>query len=427
MQRKYGKKSERNYNLKELEKEAGVVCRDFVVFCDYIITNKVKLAKKTGNIGKKDCFALNTLLHVKEKYENPTYFQSQYPIINFFYYVAVKYKILEINSAGMGLQEGRNYQHFREASVWEQYLLFLSVFLFDGMYAERENSWYSNGAADMWEIYVDSFMEWVDEQKPGIGCKCRLSKASGILYLSDLYLITPYLEELSLIKVWQQPGGEGQDREYWWEIEALPLLEMVSDLYENTEIEEDADTDEQDAANLDVVIRCAYEAYTEKLLKEQPQCMKLFESPDAQKQEQIIDLEVSVRYTDCVRIIRMNLKDSLYDLHRMIQRAVEFDDDHLFEFYIGSGMLKRTYTLSEAMNTGRELSVEETSLSVLELCRGQKFTYLFDFGDMWWFDIKVLEIREGTVKVPQVIKAVNDAPQQYPDTGRTEETGKCSV
>lgn len=356
-------------------------------------------------------------MHVKEKYENPTYFQSQYPIINFFYYVAVKYKILEINSAATGLQEGRNYQHFTEASVWEQYLLFLSVFLFDGAYAERESSWYSNGAADMWEIYVDSFMEWVDAQKPGVGCKCRLSKVSGILYLSNLYLITPYLEELSLIKVWEKPGSEGRDRESFWEIEVLPLMEMVSDLYENTDIEEAADMDGRDTENLYTELQCVYETYTKKLLEEQPQdsLLKLFEDPDAQKQEQIIDLEVSVRYTDCVRVIRMNLKDSLYDLHRMIQRAVEFDDDHLFEFCIGSGMLKRTYTLSEAMNMGRELFVEETSLSGLELHKGQKFTYLFDFGDMWWFDIKVLEIRESTVEAPQVIKAVNDAPQQYPD------------
>ena len=33
---------------------------------------------------------------------------------------------------------------------------------------------------------------------------------------------------------------------------------------------------------------------------------------------------------------------------------------------------------------------------------------------MWWFDIRVLEIQEGSVKTPEVIKAVNDAPEQYP-------------
>lgn len=131
-------------------------------------------------------------------------------------------------------------------------------------------------------------------------------------------------------------------------------------------------------------------------------------------QNQIIDLEVSVRYTDCIRVIRMNMKNSLYDLHWMIQKAVDFDNDHLFEFSVGSGTKKRIYTLSETMNPGRELPVEETSLKDLELRKGQKFTYLFDFGDMWWFDIRVLDIREGTVVEPEVIKSVNDAPEQYP-------------
>lgn len=399
----------RKYVLEDMEKEAAVICGDFTVFCDYITENNVKLAKKTGNIGKKDCFTLNTFFHVRKEYEKPTYFQNQYPIIDFFYYTAVKYKILEMNSAGAELQKGRNYQCFSEASLWEQYMLFLTVFLFDGMFAGREDSWYTDRVADMWQIYVDSFMEWVDTEKPGTGCRCRISGKSRIDYFSSLDLITPYMEELSLIKVWKRPDGGKWDRGNCWEIEAQPLLKLISDLYENTDIEEDADTD--------TMVHCAYEAFMKKLMRKKQQggLLKLFEDSAAQNREQIIDLEVSVRYTDCIRIIRMNLKQSLYDLHRMIQEAVSFDDDHLFEFSVGSGMMKRTYVLSECMNSARELPVEETNLSDLELCRGQRFTYLFDFGDMWWFDIKVLEIREGAVEAPGVIKAVNDAPRQYPD------------
>lgn len=30
------------------------------------------------------------------------------------------------------------------------------------------------------------------------------------------------------------------------------------------------------------------------------------------------------------------------------------------------------------------------------------------------FDIKVLGIQDGSVEAPELIKAVNDAPQQYP-------------
>ena len=107
MQRKNKQNAKTKYNLNELEKEAAGICQDFTVFCDYVMENKVKLAKKTGNIGKKDCFALNSLLHVRQNYENPTYFQSQYPIINFFYYIAAKYKILEKSSSGTETAGGK--------------------------------------------------------------------------------------------------------------------------------------------------------------------------------------------------------------------------------------------------------------------------------------------------------------------------------
>lgn len=182
---------------------------------------------------------------------------------------------------------------------------------------------------------MDSFMEWVDGERPRVGCKCRLSGNSSIRYLRCLYYLTPYLEELNLIKVWEKPDSESWDGRYCWEIEALPLLEMVSDLYENTDIAEDTDEQEPDYRNM--VVKHSYAAFMEKIVPGQPSgsLWRMFEKSDAQYQEQTIDLEVSVRYTDCIRVIRLNLKNSLYDLHRMIQKAVAFDDDHLFEFSIG--------------------------------------------------------------------------------------------
>ena len=165
------KQSEKiKYSLNCLEKDAAVICQDFDIFCDYVLENKVKLTKKTGNIGKNDCFTLNTLFYIREEYEKPTYFQNRYSIINFFYYIAVKYKILEIDVTGTTLQQGRNYQFFYEASIWEQYILFLAVFMFDGVFVGEVNSWYADEAAYRWQIYVDSFMEWFDMKKPRAVC-----------------------------------------------------------------------------------------------------------------------------------------------------------------------------------------------------------------------------------------------------------------
>ena len=409
MQKRRNQSRNMKFNIAELEKEAAVICQDFAVFCVYVLENQVKLAKNTGNIGKKDCFALNALFHVKEEYERPTRLQSQYPVVSFFYYIAVKYGILQINSAGTALQKGKNYSFFQEASTWERYFLFLAVFLFDGMFTVRDGYWADNRVADTWQWHVDGFMEWFDEEKPSSGSRCRLSRTSGISSLYSLVEVVPYLEEFNLIKVWNRPDIEKGDG-YWWEIEVLPLLGMVSDLYENTDIDEEKVTDKE------ALIRYSYEAYMDRLIPKQKEngLVRLFENTGAKNPEQIIDLEVVVRHTACVRVIRMNLSDTLYKLHRMIQKAVAFDDDHLYEFTIGRGMMKKVYMAPDAMTSGNELCVTDISLDDLDLRKGQKFFYLFDFGDMWWFDIKVLSIQDGIIDEPEVIKAINDAPIQYP-------------
>ena len=107
---------------------------------------------------------------------------------------------------------------------------------------------------------------------------------------------------------------------------------------------------------------------------------------------QVVDLEIKVRHGKCIRIVRMNLSDPLYELHLAIQNAFEFDNDHLFAFYAGHGMLKETFTMPETSISGDGYSVYETLLGDLQLRAGDKFSYLFDFGDEWWFDIKAVAI-----------------------------------
>lgn len=413
MKRKSGQRRNQDDNLKQLEKDAAVICQDFGAFCGYITRNQVKLTPRTRNIGKKDCFAINMLLQGKEALQEPVYPQSKYPLISFFYYVAINYKILETNGAGNKLEQGRNYAAFHGASVWEQYALLLTVFLFDGTFAHRDSSWYADSVTRLWDLYVDRIMEWAAAEKPWAdGRSRRLEEGSG-LFGESLNLLVTYMEELALIRVLRRSGPEEDSWKRWWEIEARPLLEIVSDIYENTEIEIEEEDEPEDSGGSGLTEQ-AYKDYVVRFLQgEEEKLSEIFENRMEFDANQIIDLEVSVRYTDCVRVIRMNLEDSLYDLHHAIQRAVSFDDDHLFSFTVGAGMMKRTYVPSEARNRNTDLSVE-TLLGELDLKKGQKFTYLFDFGDMWQFDIRVLEIREGMVRMPEIIRAEGNAPQQYP-------------
>ena len=320
-----------SYNLRELETAATVICQDFAAFCDYITEKQVKLSPRTGNIGKKDCFAINMLLHVREKYEKPVYLQSKYPIISLFYYTAVTCKILETNGAGNKLQQGRNYKRFHEASVWEQYALFLSVFMSDGMFACQDSFWYADRVGELWGVYVDRFMEWAAVEKAWTDGKSRKLQEGANRFWNCLDILAPCLEELALIRVCGKPAPENDLRERWWEIEMLPLLEIVSDIYENTELEEE--TEELSDSDRSTAAGYFYKAYVSRLLQgEEEKLSEIFENMVALDTKQTIDLEVLVRHTDCVRVIRMNLADSLYDLHDAIQRAVSFDNDHLFSF-----------------------------------------------------------------------------------------------
>ena len=166
MKKENRRSGKQNGDWEQLEKEAAVICQDFGAFCGYIAQNKVKLAPRTRNIGKKDCFAINMLLHGREEFEEPVHPQGKYPLIRFFYYVAIKYKILETNGAGNRLEPGRNYAAFHEVSVWEQYALFLAVFLFDGTFARQDGSWYADSVTRLWDLYVDKVMEWAAAGKP---------------------------------------------------------------------------------------------------------------------------------------------------------------------------------------------------------------------------------------------------------------------
>ena len=381
-------------------KEAEKVCHDFDVFCDYLLERKASLTKATGHIGKKDCFELNRQLSVKEGFERPTRLQKDYPVINFFYYVAIKHRILEPDSSGCNMQPGQNYGYYKEAEALEKFLLMLADVLFDGRF---------NGNELWFGINVASFMEWAVKIMPCANQVYCLPKEILMGYdLGRRDCLMTYLEELGVLKIHKEAGMEDGRVTHPWEADVGPLFELAYDLYRTVYDSHDCGQEEPPVFSLSTYWETHISGGKASGL------IKILEEPDMDYKNQVVDLEIKVRHGKCIRIVRMNLSDSLYELHLAIQEAFEFDNDHLFAFYAGYGMLKETFTIPEASISGDEYSVYETLLGDLQLRAGDKFSYLFDFGDEWWFDIKAVAIKEGSVHGPEHIKAVHDAPEQYP-------------
>ena len=119
---------------------------------------------------------------------------------------------------------------------------------------------------------------------------------------------------------------------------------------------------------------------------------------------------------------------TLADLHQAILQAFDRQEEHLYEFQIGGkgphDPDNRVYSLPQALRREEDElaagNVETTSLAAAGICVDQPFAYWFDFGDDWWHQVNLVEIRANSCLegFPRVVGRVGDSP---PQTGSEEE------
>lgn len=116
------------------------------------------------------------------------------------------------------------------------------------------------------------------------------------------------------------------------------------------------------------------------------------------------------------RMIEIESSSDLEALHLCIQDAVDFENDHLYEFFIANSIRSTEKKRFDDDNQGLwEYSVGD----LFPLPKHKKLFYLFDYGDSWYFRItklrKKIEQKEAGVSYPRVIEKVGKNPEQYPD------------
>ena len=116
--------------------------------------------------------------------------------------------------------------------------------------------------------------------------------------------------------------------------------------------------------------------------------------------------------------------DSLYDLHMVIQRGFDWDNDHMFSFFLSDRIWDKQNEYS-ANPLGEHMpssfgdiskAAAETEIGDLELEKGSVFKYLFDYGDEIVHNIEVVEIYENKdpeTVFPQLVRSIGEAPDQY--------------
>jgi len=113
------------------------------------------------------------------------------------------------------------------------------------------------------------------------------------------------------------------------------------------------------------------------------------------------------------RKLNLSYKHTFGDLHNAIQDAFEFDNDHLYAFYMEGKRSGKAIYCQYAEHEG--LIAETTTIESLNLYKGERFLYLFDFGDEWEFNVELLEINyeSPTPLKPMIIESKGKSPQQY--------------
>jgi hypothetical protein len=109
--------------------------------------------------------------------------------------------------------------------------------------------------------------------------------------------------------------------------------------------------------------------------------------------------------------------ETLEDLHKLLQSAFKWDDDHLYAFWLSGKFWDR----EPGSSFGRPGFCRDSGdrsarvrLDRLDLAVGQPLAYVFDFGDEWGVRIKLVEIRPASAApVPPILESRGDAPPQY--------------
>ena len=127
--------------------------------------------------------------------------------------------------------------------------------------------------------------------------------------------------------------------------------------------------------------------------------------------------------TGCYRHIQISASATLYQLHKAILNAFDFDDDHQHAFFMDNRVWSPVDVYFSSKEKARDRLTKKYTLKQIALAKDRKFKYLFDFGDEWIFQCRVLREIEERTAVPSVIRSVGEAPEQYPEYDDEEDEG----
>lgn len=117
--------------------------------------------------------------------------------------------------------------------------------------------------------------------------------------------------------------------------------------------------------------------------------------------------------TGCYRHIQISSKATLFQLHETIIDAFEFFDDHAHAFFMDNVAWSDRSAYYSDVIEDEEAYTKDYRLEDLDFAVNMKFKYIFDFGDEWVFQCRILKILEEKTEEPKMVRSKGEAPSQY--------------
>ncbi len=132
--------------------------------------------------------------------------------------------------------------------------------------------------------------------------------------------------------------------------------------------------------------------------------------------EKSIVLSVSVG-KGCYRHIQVSANETLEGLADTILWVFGFYNDHAHAFFMDN----KVWSMADCFYMA-EVDIDEEyrhtcdyKLYQLKLQKDDKFQFVFDFGDEWRFQCKVLRTIDEDTAAATIVRMVGEPPEQYPN------------
>jgi len=420
------------------------VLDDFTLFLTFLKSHdKVPVSATTTHLKPADLYRINEELHFKAPWATSRTLQPHYPALHFFHEAVQVLDLARVHFEAKGAFlriEPEQVDRYELMTRAEQYFSLLRAawclvswgelagvrslyFQEDVMNLLRLVAESSSGQA--YEVEDRRLVLPPDEQRIFLVGSMKIIELFWFLGFYDLERdptltkrpeshIFPYrrivVRELSrhLVPVLL----EHRPFEHWHEADDLDedsffaFLQLLEDaLEENKELTIPEELEEEEMPD-EPFIRAFQPLFAPGELEEE---LPLAEEAVA---EGCYTLKVSLD-KKLYRTFEIGASATLEELHLAIQEAYQFDDDHLYAFFMDNKAWSRNGIYDPRGD--RAPFADDVQLGELDLYPGMRFLYLFDFGDCWQFEIDVLgfDPEAPEPEEARLVEAKGEAPDQY--------------